>query len=95
LTGKKHNKNVDWWGLGVLIYELTTGVTPFHSSTMESLVRKAEKGVVKFPKHLTEECKDLISQLLQVNPKMRIGASEADIEEIKQHKWFSGIDWEK
>jgi serine/threonine protein kinase len=95
LTGKKHNKNVDWWGLGVLIYELTTGVTPFHSSTMESLVRKAEKGVVKFPKHLTEECKDIISQLLQVNPKMRIGASEADIEEIKQHKWFAVIDWDK
>lgn len=95
LTGKKHNRTVDWWGLGVLIYELTTGVTPFHSSTMESLVRKAEKGHVKFPKHLSEECKEIISELLQVNPKMRLGAGPADVIEIRRHKWFSSIDWDK
>lgn len=95
LTGKKHNKNVDWWALGCLLFELTTGITPFHSSTMESLVRKVEKGVVKFPKYLSDDCKDLISQLLQVNPKIRIGAGESDIGEIKQHKWFSSVDWSK
>jgi serine/threonine protein kinase len=95
LTGKKHNKNVDWWGLGVLIYELTTGVTPFHSSTMESLVRKTEKGVVKFPKHLSDECQDIITKLLQVNPVNRLGAGNSDVEEIKSHKWFSGLDWKK
>jgi len=95
LTGKKHNKNVDWWGLGVLIYELTTGVTPFHSSTMESLVRKAEKGAVKYPKHLTEECKDVIGQLLQVNPKNRLGSGDDDVEAIKAHAWFSSLNFVK
>eukprot|EP00475_Leptophrys_vorax_P013023 TRINITY_DN1941_c0_g2_i3.p1 TRINITY_DN1941_c0_g2~~TRINITY_DN1941_c0_g2_i3.p1 ORF type:complete len:627 (+),score=177.74 TRINITY_DN1941_c0_g2_i3:1417-3297(+) len=95
LTGKKHNKNVDWWALGCLLFEMCTGITPFHSSTMESLVRKVEKGIVKFPKYMSDDCKDLISQLLQVNPKMRIGAGESDVEEIKQHKWFSSVDWDR
>jgi serine/threonine protein kinase len=83
LTGKKHNKNVDWWALGCLLFEMCTGITPFHSSTMESLVRKVEKGIVKFPKYMTDDCKDLISQVFLINKCFLTNISKASSSQPK------------
>uniref|UniRef100_A0A7S4DZX4 non-specific serine/threonine protein kinase n=2 Tax=Lotharella globosa TaxID=91324 RepID=A0A7S4DZX4_9EUKA len=95
ITAVGHDKAVDWWSLGILLYELTCGIPPFYSQNMHEMHHAIQFGTLKFPKWLhSETCKDLIVLLLDRDPKMRLG-SKRDVEDIKEHKFFSDIDWEK
>eukprot|EP00475_Leptophrys_vorax_P046271 TRINITY_DN987_c0_g1_i6.p1 TRINITY_DN987_c0_g1~~TRINITY_DN987_c0_g1_i6.p1 ORF type:complete len:567 (-),score=206.64 TRINITY_DN987_c0_g1_i6:140-1810(-) len=95
LHGKPFGTAIDWWAFGCLMYEITTGVTPFHSRTMEELVKKVERGKIKFPNYLSTTFMDFILKLLAGNPKMRLGGGELGVEEVKGHPWFMDIDWDK
>lgn len=95
LRGIGHNKSVDWWCLGILLYELTVGVTPFYSKNVDELYHKIVKSSLKFPSKMSPECRDLISKLLVRDPKLRLGSSDKDFEEIKSHEFFKGFDWKK
>ncbi len=95
LSGKRHNQAIDWWAYGCLVYELMTGVTPFHSKTMEELIKKVERGKVRFPPYMSSTLQDLILKLLNANPRTRLGCGEREVEELKEHPWFSDIDWKK
>jgi serine/threonine protein kinase len=86
---------IDWWAYGCLMYEITTGVTPFHSKTMEELIRRVERGKIKFPNYLSSQFVDLILKLLSNNPKTRLGGGERGVEEVKEHPWFADLDWDK
>lgn len=83
----------DYWSLGVILYQLLCGSTPFKGrSDLETYhnIQKCEQ--ITFPKaNIDEQAKDLIKQLLTKDPTQRIGFH--DIEEIKGHPYFSGIDW--
>eukprot|EP00475_Leptophrys_vorax_P007252 TRINITY_DN14595_c0_g1_i1.p1 TRINITY_DN14595_c0_g1~~TRINITY_DN14595_c0_g1_i1.p1 ORF type:complete len:540 (+),score=170.14 TRINITY_DN14595_c0_g1_i1:58-1677(+) len=94
VQGTGHNKAVDWWCLGILLYELTVGITPFYSGNVDEMYHKIVHAKLRFPPRLSEECRDLISKLLIRDPKDRLGSSDADIEDIKAHKFFEKIDWE-
>eukprot|EP00475_Leptophrys_vorax_P019702 TRINITY_DN26_c0_g4_i1.p1 TRINITY_DN26_c0_g4~~TRINITY_DN26_c0_g4_i1.p1 ORF type:complete len:533 (-),score=161.59 TRINITY_DN26_c0_g4_i1:43-1641(-) len=94
-----HGKAVDWWCLGIFLYELTVGVTPFYSQKVDEMYTKIINAKVKYPPRLSEECRDLISKLLVRDPTKRLGSglsgSLTDIDEIKAHKFFDGLDWDK
>eukprot|EP00456_Euglypha_rotunda_P048543 TRINITY_DN388_c0_g1_i7.p1 TRINITY_DN388_c0_g1~~TRINITY_DN388_c0_g1_i7.p1 ORF type:complete len:522 (+),score=125.71 TRINITY_DN388_c0_g1_i7:100-1566(+) len=94
VTGAGHDKAVDWWSLGILLYELTVGIPPFYSQNVNEMYNKIQHGVLRFPPFLSENCKSLIVQLLNRDPKKRLGSKD-DVNDIKAHPFFKTISWEK
>lgn len=96
LNGKFTNgytKIVDWWSFGVLVYELSTGATPFCRSFSESsyeIYLRVLKGHIKFPWGFSSTAKELITELLCADVNQRL----VDPEIIKRHKFFQGVNWE-
>ena len=94
-----HSFTVDWWTLGVLIYELRTGRTPFLHKNSHQTTKLIKSGRVIFPdpvKHkidMSEEFKDFILKLLHKNPKKRLGHNSS--KEVMNHPWFNDMDWKK
>ncbi|KAK7895790.1 hypothetical protein WMY93_021115 [Mugilogobius chulae] len=80
LTDNNYTRSVDWWGLGVLIYEM--------------LVGEIVNDEVRYPRFLSPDSVSLIQKLLQKEPEMRLGAGEEDAAEIKRHKFFQSTDWD-
>jgi len=91
LKGQQYGKEVDWWSLGTLIYEMLTGLPPFYSEDVQLMYSKIMKEKLHFPKKMSEEAKSLISALLDRNPVDRL----AEPEGIKAHPYFATIDWDK
>eukprot|EP01006_Ploeotia_vitrea_P041700 TRINITY_DN66564_c12_g2_i1.p1 TRINITY_DN66564_c12_g2~~TRINITY_DN66564_c12_g2_i1.p1 ORF type:complete len:537 (+),score=332.58 TRINITY_DN66564_c12_g2_i1:161-1771(+) len=94
VTGAGHDKAVDWWSLGILLYELTVGIPPFYSQNVNEMYNKIQHGVLRFPPFLSDSCKDLIVRLLNRDPKKRLGSNK-DIDDIKEHAFFKSLDFEK
>lgn len=97
IEGEGHDRNVDWWALGVLLYELTVGIPPFYSANVGEMYEKIQNAPLRFSPHQSQECRDLVTALLARDPKKRLGF-EGDVEEIKSAPFFQkqpGWDWEK
>jgi len=95
ILGLGQDKAVDFWALGILIYELLIGVTPFNAQSNKEIYQNIIKKKVLFPKKISSSAKDLILRLLEKDPKARLGCTKLGIDEIKRHKWFSNIKWDK
>jgi len=91
LKGQQYGKEVDWWSLGTLIYEMLTGLPPYYSEDVQLMYSKIMKEKLHFPKKMTEEAKSLITGLLERNPGDRLSDPEA----IKRHPYFAGLDWDR
>jgi len=94
VTGAGHDKAVDWWSLGILLYELTVGIPPFYSQNVNEMYNKIQHGVLRFPPFLSEPCKSLIVQLLNRDPKKRLGSKD-DVNDLKDHAFFKPLSFEK
>ena len=93
---KGHDKNADWWSLGILLYELTVGIPPFYSQNVNEMYRKIEsQKQINFPPALSLQCRDLVRKLLNKDPSKRLGSGDGDIQDIKKHPFFSDLDWDK
>lgn len=95
IQGAGHNKSVDWWSIGILLYELTVGIPPFYSRNVNEMYDKIQHGMLRFPPFLSEDCKSMIVSLLVRDPDKRIGAGHRDIDEIREHAFFRVLDWQK
>ncbi len=93
VASQPHDKAVDWWSLGILLYELTVGIPPFYSQNIDVMYKKIEQGILRFPPFLSENCKSLIVALLNRDPATRCGSTN-DVEDIKTHPFFADIDWD-
>ena len=91
-----HNWAVDYWSLGIFLFEMSKGVPPFESRSPIERERKILKGFecVPVPSYFTSGLSDLISQLLITDQSKRLGRTQNGIQGIKNHRWFAGFDWE-
>ncbi|KAF3953445.1 hypothetical protein ACB098_01G303800 [Castanea mollissima] len=101
ISGQGHGSAVDWWTLGVFLYEMLYGRTPFKGENNEKTLINILRQPLAFPrigvsssKEFEEMVKvqDLISKLLVKNPKKRIGSLKGSVE-IKRHEFFKGVNW--
>eukprot|EP01125_Pyxidicula_operculata_P003902 TRINITY_DN1545_c0_g1_i1.p1 TRINITY_DN1545_c0_g1~~TRINITY_DN1545_c0_g1_i1.p1 ORF type:complete len:446 (-),score=62.71 TRINITY_DN1545_c0_g1_i1:342-1679(-) len=96
LQGKKHSNKVDYWSLGIMAYEMAHGRKPFMAKKGEgSEKRRQLKAITSteldtlFDVDISDNFKDLLKGLLNVEPKSRFGPKE-----IKNHKFFKNINWD-
>ncbi|XP_041352875.1 RAC-gamma serine/threonine-protein kinase-like isoform X2 [Gigantopelta aegis] len=94
LEDNDYGRAVDWWGTGVVMYEMMCGRLPFYNRDHDLLFELILTTSVKFPRTLSDDAKSLLSGFLAKNPRDRLGGSEADIKEIVVHPFFSCINWQ-
>ncbi|NXI55192.1 PKN2 kinase, partial [Chloroceryle aenea] len=94
LTDISYTRAVDWWGLGVLIYEMLVGEAPFPGDDEEEVFDSIVNDEVRYPRFLSAEALAIIRKLLRKCPERRLGAGERDAEEIKIQAFFKGISWD-
>ena len=96
VLGKGHSRCVDWWALGLIIYEMLSGTHPFksrrksHKEIFDDIIDEPAKMLPWF----SEEATDLLTNLLKIDPSERLGSSSFDAGEIKSHKFFENTNWD-
>lgn len=90
-----HNKSVDWWSLGALMYDMLTGAPPFLGENRKQSIEKILKGKLLLPPYLSQDARDILKRLLNRCVHNRLGASSQDAMEIKSHIFFQNINWQK
>ncbi|KAF9511053.1 hypothetical protein BS47DRAFT_1347211 [Hydnum rufescens UP504] len=93
LEGKGYNKSVDWWTLGVLLYEMLNGLPPFYDTDTNKMYGRILHDPVHYPEDMSANAREIIAALLQKDPSRRLGLSGA--EEIRKCSFFTKIDWNK
>ncbi|XP_037356876.1 microtubule-associated serine/threonine-protein kinase 2 isoform X2 [Talpa occidentalis] len=89
-----YGKPVDWWAMGIILYEFLVGCVPFFGDTPEELFGQVISDEIVWPEGddaLPPDAQDLTSKLLHQNPLERLGTGGAY--EVKQHPFFTGLDW--
>uniref|UniRef100_A0A671V063 Ribosomal protein S6 kinase beta-2 n=1 Tax=Sparus aurata TaxID=8175 RepID=A0A671V063_SPAAU len=94
LTRTGHNRAVDWWSLGALMYDMMTGSPPFTAENRKKTIDKILKCKLNLPPYLTIDARDIIKKLLKKNPAQRLGSSKADCADIQKHPFFRHISWD-
>jgi len=95
VTGVGHGKEVDWWSLGILLFEMLVGLPPFYSENVNLMYEFIQKADLRIPSFVSNPARQLISGLLQRDPTQRIGYGEVDVEAIRASSFFNEIDWDK
>ncbi|KAA0717836.1 RAC-gamma serine/threonine-protein kinase [Triplophysa tibetana] len=94
LEDNDYGRAVDWWGLGVVMYEMMCGRLPFYNQDHEKLFELILMEDIKFPRTLSSDAKSLLSGLLIKDPNKRLGGGPDDAKEIMRHSFFVGINWQ-
>lgn len=91
LKKKAYGKEVDWWALGCLIFEMIMGYPPFFSENRMELFERIKYQDVSTSNKLSQSTRDIIKNLLTKNPCKRLGSK--GVSQVQNHTWFQGVDW--
>uniref|UniRef100_A0A674DUF9 non-specific serine/threonine protein kinase n=1 Tax=Salmo trutta TaxID=8032 RepID=A0A674DUF9_SALTR len=94
LEDNDYGRAVDWWGLGVVMYEMMCGRLPFYNQDHERLFELILMEEIRFPRNLAPEGKALLAGLLKKDPKQRLGGGPDDAKDVMSHKFFTSINWQ-
>ncbi|XP_011492783.1 cAMP-dependent protein kinase catalytic subunit PRKX [Oryzias latipes] len=94
IQSKGHGRAVDWWALGILVFEMLAGYPPFFDDNPFGIYQKILSGKLDFPRHLDFYVKDLIKKLLVIDRARRLGNMKNGADDVKKHRWFKTVDWE-
>nr|KAF6467560.1 ribosomal protein S6 kinase B2 [Rousettus aegyptiacus] len=94
LVRSGHNRAVDWWSLGALMYDMLTGSPPFTAENRKKTMDKIIKGKLVLPPYLTPDARDLVKKFLKRNPSQRIGGGPGDAADVQRHPFFRHINWD-
>ena len=95
LLQKGHGKPVDWWCLGILIYEMLVGIDPFSDEEPMAVYQNILRGKIKFPSNFNKDARSLVKHLLIADLGKRYGNLKGGVNDIKEHRWFNDFDWKK
>eukprot|EP00943_MAST-04B_sp_MAST-4B-sp1_P007934 g7934.t1 len=96
LTRSGHGASVDWWSLGMLLYEMLTGLPPWYTKDRRELFRRIQSAPLVFPSHVSSRATSIIRGFLERNVKKRLGSKKQNgVEGIKNHEFFDGLDWDR
>lgn len=95
IMSKGYSFPVDWWAVGVLIFEMCSGRPPFYASDPSKLYQKIIDAAYKFTEELSREVKTIIKGFLVVDPTKRLGSLKRGVYDIKAQNWFRNISWDQ
>ncbi|EGF77461.1 hypothetical protein BATDEDRAFT_14121 [Batrachochytrium dendrobatidis JAM81] len=95
IQSKGYSRAVDWWALGVLIFEMVAGYPPFYHEEHMKIYENILASRPKFSSVFDPYCKDIVKRLLQLDLTKRFGNLKGGVSDIKNHRWFAGLDWAK
>jgi len=91
----RHGKEVDWWSFGILTHDMLTGAPPFTGNNRKTITERVLKSKLQLKKYLTPNAKDLLKKLLSKQVENRLGYGDGDAQAVKDHKFFTGVDWDQ
>jgi len=90
----RHGKEVDWWSFGILVHDMLTGSPPFTGNNRKIVTERVLKAKLQLKKYLTPDAKDILKKLLNRKVEARLGFGERDALPIKEHRFFSSVNWD-
>ena len=94
MHAKGYSTSVDWWSLGVLIFEMLVGKPPFQGDAHMNVFNRILSQKFDIPMHLSASAKHLLQSLLVVDITRRLGCLKNGVRDIKVHPFFATINWD-
>ncbi|KAL3990710.1 Protein kinase domain family protein [Acanthocheilonema viteae] len=94
LTENSYTRAIDWWGLGVLIFEMLVGEPPFSGEDEEEIFDSIVNDDVRYPRFLSIESISIMRRLMRKNPEKRLGSGQNDALDVKQQRFFKHVNWD-
>jgi len=92
LLKKGHGFASDWWNLGMVLFEMLTGLPPWYTTDRQLLFERLKSAPLVFPEHVSPVAKDFVAKLLVRDPPARLGGQGSSV--VKEHAFFAGIDFQ-